>query len=258
MIARQSLSEFIDNPMGKGSNAIASRQTIKTDLINRFTKLLTHKKITVKMFHTKNDSEFYFHLLIPSESTERRNTYDVVLKFTHPETGPDISSDGNLKRYDVSFFSNSPSFTYTYAYAFNLYDMLVSELSAKYDKQVFERPPVTRNPFEVVGYEKTIFFAAHYLASNINLLQKRTVKAEGKVINIKQFTSTIRTTAKIEEEIRIEKRRVEKMKPKEPTKVHSNRTQQGNSNKLQKGAKISKTGRIKPKGKITPRKGLLK
>jgi hypothetical protein len=151
MFILQSIKDFVDNPMGKGSFAIPNRQLIKDDLNRRYDKLNQNKKIKVTVY--KDGEDYYFHFLIPSE-TERLNTYDVVLQFTMGED--DFKFDNFLNRYYVKFFSNCPSFTFTYAYAFNLYGMLIEHLGNKYDEQVLTDDPIVRNPGEIISYENEI------------------------------------------------------------------------------------------------------
>lgn len=254
MIARQTLSEFIDNPMGRGSNAIQSRQAIRQDLTIRLNELLKAKDVMLTIYKPKKDGEYFFHFLIPSESVRRTNTYDVVLKFSKPEVGPDVTNDKDLSRYEVEFFSNSPSFVFTYAYAFNLSNQLVQELAGKFGRTVMNRAPVTRNPFEVINYEKTIFFAAQYLMQNRELIQKRTLAVKAKPLNIKSFSQSIRNIEKIDVEIRTETRRLqeEDKKTTKSKQVHSNHTTKKPTSRT--GVRSSGVGRIKPASKVTPKK----
>lgn len=254
MIARQTLFEFIDNPMGRGSNAIQSRQAIRQDLTKRLNDLMKTKDIKVSIYKPKKDGQYFFHFLIPSETDRRTNTYDVVLKFSQPEVGPDIANDKDLSRYEVEFFSNSPSFTYTYAYAFNLSNQLVQELAGKFGRTVMNRAPVTRNPFEVINYEKTIFFAAQYLMQNKELLQKRTLAVKAKPLNIKSFSQSIRNIEKIGVEVKTETRRLqeEDKKSAKSKQVHSNQTTKKPTSRV--GVRNSGVGRIKPSSKVTPKK----
>lgn len=257
MFVLQTLREFVDNPMGKGSNAIPSRQVIKDDLKRRLDKILEKKKIGLTIY-TKNN-EYFFHFIIPSEDLRRNNTYDVVLHFF-----PDSESSGkNLNNYLVRFFSNSPSFTYTYAYAFNLNGLFVEELEHKFEETVFENPPVTRNPGEIISYEKTIFFACTYLLENTKYLTKSTIELISKTYNETDFAKKIRNTDKIEIEIKREKNRVQREESEEKQKQSSSSGQRTPGSIQGKGKRAPTTGvssregnvaKFMDKGKITPRK----
>ena len=62
MFLPQTIDEYLDNPMGKGSGAIANRNLIKSDLDTRYTKLLEKHK-DFKHYHYHDATNFYFHIL---------------------------------------------------------------------------------------------------------------------------------------------------------------------------------------------------
>lgn len=243
MFIRQTLFDFMDNPMGRGSNALSSRKLIQSDLNSRFDVILKNKKIDFVIYRLKDLSRIYFHFKIPSEKLTRDNTYDVVLCFSVPEDDASRIKDSSIKRYEMTFFSNSPSFTYTYAYASNLYGLLIPELASKYEKIVLKSPPITRNPAEVINYEKTTYFAMRYLVLNANLLQKTIIEGNSKIFNENQFKTTIRTTAKVETEIKIAKRKEESDRKK--TDIHNPRKQpQSDTSRVNKLASKTRMGKV--------------
>lgn len=260
MFAIPTLKEFVDNPMGKGSNAIPSRNLVRSDLTQRLRTLLTDKEKNIKVTVYKTKKQYFFHLTIPSESKERRNTYDVVLEFFTDEGNKSAQGDTNLQRYQVRFFSNSPSFTYTYLYAFDLHGFFIRSLSNKFRDIALDSPPVTRNPAEVISYEKTIFFAALYLLQNTKYLDKTFIDSVSNPYNAKEFNQKIRTTDQIELEINREKQRVRREKEKENrqpvtkerTVARSTAQKQSASPKTQKITKIK--ARHASKSKIRPKR----
>lgn len=213
----QNLKDFIDNPMGKGSMAIPNRQLIKDDLNKRYNKLVKGKKIVTNIY--RDGDEYYLHLLIPSES-ERENTYDVVLHFTMGEE--DFKFDNFLNRYYVKFFSNCPSFTFTYAFAYNEYGLLIESLANKYKEEVMDDRPVTRNPAEVISYEKSIYFACHHVFSNKKYMNKLFLNSMAKPYNEDEFNKKIRTEDKILVEYKKEANKVKEKKEKEAKKEQDN------------------------------------
>lgn len=261
MFSLPTLREFIDNPMGKGSTAIPNRQLIKDDLIRRYNELIKKKKIEFTVYRDKD--EYYFHFLIPSES-ERENTYDVVLHFTQGEEN--FKFDNFLNRYYVKFFSNCPSFIYTYAFAFNMYGWFIEDFSGKYHDEVLEQDPITRNPGEIVSYEKSIFFACHHLMQNNKYLNKMILNPICKPYDPKVLYDKIRTDDKIKIEIDREKRRVEKVKKEEELKKTEDKSSQKgvrgitDKDKIKRfsttsaGPSGSSIRRITPKAKIKPQK----
>lgn len=215
MMLRQTFAEFLDNPMGKGSHAITSRSLIVQNLRDRFAVMVKAKK---PFKHTVWEAKtgYYVHVVVPTEAPDRNNTYDVVLHFTVPEDRPDVAKQPTLRDYDISFFSNSPSFVYTHAYAFNFYDAFVDELGNRYDRQVLKNAPVLRNPAIILNYEKTIVYAMLYMELH-DLLNKKLLLTKQKQYNGKSFASSIRTTAKVEMERKVETaNQKQKEGPKKP------------------------------------------
>jgi hypothetical protein len=198
VFALPTLKEFLDNPMGKGSTAIPNRQLIKDDLNKRYKELTKKKKISHKVY--KRGDDYYFHMKIPSES-ERDNTYDVVLLFTI-EDDKDLKYDNFLNRYYVKFFSNCPSFTYTFAQVFNQYGFLIKELGGKYNNIVLNNEPIIRNPGQIVSFEKSIYFAALYVNDSFILKNKLHLNQNSESYDKTKFVNSIRNTDTIELEIK--------------------------------------------------------
>lgn len=259
MFILQNLKDFIDNPMGKGSNAIPSRQLVKDDLNRRYDALFFDKKLKKMSIDIYKDGDiYYFHLKVPSESMERHNTYDVVMQFIPGEEG-EFRTDKDLKRYPVKFFSNSPSFTYTYAYAFALYGAFVEELGDKFKDVVFDNPPVTRNPGGIINYEKTIYFAARHVLVENKYLNKLIIDSLSKPFKKDDFLKKIRTTDKIELEIAQETRRLQREKEKKDKETTRERRSTTVSSKRENkiGGQSSISKKATSQRKITPRKSSL-
>lgn len=244
----------MDNPMGKGSTAIANRGLIKSNLDQRYNSLIEkHKNFKCDKFF--DGQHFYFHLLIPSES-ERNNKYDVVIELSDPLG--DFSKDITLNRYVMRVFSNCPSFVFTYAYVFNKYGMLIEPLKVKYTDIIFDNQPNIKNPGEIINFEKSIYFACKYLASHKTLLNKLSL-ANVTSVGMKKNFEKIRNTDTILKEIKrenhriAEEKRIKKKssvyKPPKTDDIHKvkvvNKTT--GSRRVTPHAKISK---IKPNKKI--------
>jgi hypothetical protein len=154
------LSDFLQNPSGKGSGMVASREIIIKSMTEKFQKLM--KKINGKLIHEiyKVGDNYVFYFKIPSESFDKLY-YDVVLEFSPVDE--QAKKDGKLINYQVHFFSNSPSFTFTYAYVVYNTGMMVDRLVDKFDNMAIKNNPSTRNPVEVLGFEKTCYFAALFI-----------------------------------------------------------------------------------------------
>ena len=202
------LHEYLKNPTGKGA-IIPGKDLILTNYDYRF-QVLNKKKLIELNIYTNNDV-VYYHMLIPTENNNRENAYDVVIKFKPVDQSSLL--DKSYKQYDVEFFSNCPSFTYTYAYVAKSNGYLIPELENKYDDMILNTPPSSRNPGMIFSYEKSIYFACKYLLEDKSLLLKSHVKTYGQKLTPNTLKS-IRNINKIEEDIKREK-----VKEKEAKKV---------------------------------------
>lgn len=149
------LTEFFNNPMGKGSAAL-NIKAIKEkydERYNNFYKDITHQSFFIK----KN---IYISVNIPS--SVKGIFYDVVIKFT-----PNSKSAGSsVIDMDYQFFSNSPSFLYTYANAYSKKKLLIRELDRKLSREMIKDMAKTRNPYSIISYDYTIYCALKYILTN--------------------------------------------------------------------------------------------
>ncbi len=250
--------EYLDNPLGKGA-ILPGKNFILEDYNRRFSNLVMKNEIELKILSNGND--YYFHFKIPTESEERDNTYDVVIRFFIEDKTKKVST--SIKSYKIEIFSNCPSFTYTYAYAYNINGLLINDLEDKYDKEVLSRPPVSRNPGITVNYEKSVYFACKYIVDDIRLLSKSYLNSNSDKLTKKYFKENIRTNARIEFEIKESKAKNSK---KVETKTVSSKsifrpdkkrvetiTKKNSNGKISAKSTTTKKG-IKPKAKIKARK----
>lgn len=96
---------------------------------------------------------------IPSETVPEL-LFDVVLQFT-PLSNAD--AELTINHYSVQVFSNSPGFTFTYAYIYNKEGILIDFLRNKISSTAITTPPVIRNNEEIIGFEKSVYYALLYL-----------------------------------------------------------------------------------------------
>ena len=256
MFLQQTIQEYVDNPMGKGSTAITNRTVIRWALDGRYDELIKKSK-DFSHFEYKVDDDYYFHIIIPSEDKQRKNTYDVIIKFSSPDEN--FSRDTTLKRYFMQVFSNCPSFVFTFAFVYNKYQLLIDELKNKFDDIVFENNPSVRNPGEIINYEKSIYYACRYILDHKKLLNKASYLPIDKDVLMKQFQKSIRSTAVIMREIDREKARIQEEKRDAQKKLVDKLEKKANPNKKMSmdkkpdRKKITGKSKIKPKPKIKPR-----
>lgn len=261
----RTLLDYMHNPMGSGSAAMSGRDLIYNDLVKRFISL-EGKGSMIPVIYKDAKGNYFFHVMVPSE-TDRENTYDVIIKF---ESSKEVENATTLKPYNVKFFSNIPSFTYTYAYVYNKNDLLVDELKDKFDKEVLLKAPVKRNPQETFGYEKSIFFAAYAIVNDDKYLNKLIIDSMTQTYTKKKLENAIRNDEKIKQQIRREQNRIKRAAELKESDIQQKAKKQARAIKSQNMATASKIrssksslsgeqtirrkSKMKPKGKIKGRK----
>lgn len=264
MFKAQTLAGFLDNPMGKGSSVIMNRNQIKEFLNNRYDSLI-NKFGNFKCTPYVVGGSYFFHLIIPSES-ERRNTYDVVVEFVdlvQDETDTLHATDKSLKNYKIRLFSNCPSFTFTYAYVYNEYGIMVNELQNKYKDENLTGAPSTRNPGEIVSFEKSTYFACRFLAKHPFMLDKAYAE-KFKNTDIKKLIKAVRDTDTIMLEIKKEEKRLEREGGNKGFVKVSKTTKRGKvyGTKLNKDAGVDRTSQkkeaLKKENKTTHKTNVIK
>lgn len=233
------IREYLDNPMGKGA-IIPGKQAIITDYNARFDKLLENNKFSIKIYNDKD--VYYFHVIQESES-ERENDYDIVVMF-YPKDKTNKAEDSVIN-YEVSFFSNCPSFTYTYAYAYNKAGLLIDILKKKYDDKILSMRPVVKNPNNMVNFEKSLYFACKYILYDPKYTSKAYLKSASQKFGKRNFIQTIRTSAMIEYEIQRQNKMLQEKKRKEARK--NKKPAPYNTNKMKKENSANVVNYIKPK-----------
>lgn len=159
-----SLLQMVNNPSGKGSAYLAARYRIKQSMSSMYIKVLSkYRRQFYAVPFLYDDGRILFHVKVPSEAYNlNKISYDVLVEF-------DGKSNLRLSQRPAKFFSNSPSFIFTYAYVFNQKDILIDKFKSKLPSQCLTQAPVVRNPVESLGYEKSIFIAAKYLIDSMAL-----------------------------------------------------------------------------------------
>lgn len=216
MPATMTLKQFLQNPTGPNSAGLARRDIIRNNLEERYSKLLNnHKKIEFRLYRHKG--EYLFHFKIPSEEYYDVGVYyDVVLQFIPIE---ETKGSSTILSYDMKMFSNSPNFTFTYAYVVYNSNLMINSLASKFNNKALTQPPSVRNPVETLGFEKSCYFAALYI-TNHDLHKISNIDANLSPFNSKTFLDNISSDEKIlmmynkAKKIKAEKRREEKKKLK--------------------------------------------
>ena len=235
--------ELIINPMGK-NNAVLSaavREAQKKIYSNKFDNILLRENGKIDYYLYKGKNEVYYaHIKIPSEVV-KNFYYDVVLKFTGTtKTGANLS---NLDKYQVHFFSNDPAFVYTYAYVFKNKDLFIKELSSKMSPKAIRIAPKEKNPDNMVGYVKSIYFA--YLFMKQRGLFSKLKYQQAQEMNLQYMLRHIESADKKISDRQIEGAKVSKRKKEVISKSTYNKLKDaGVSDSSMQGFKVATTKKV--------------
>ena len=146
--------DYIQNTMGRENAVISNRVMYRNLYQEKLDKILVREagKIDIKAYHV--GKRYICYLKIPSEVIDKFY-YDVLIEFRAPKkiTGND------LKEYLVRFYSNDPSFVYTFTHAFVKNDLFFKDFENKMSKKAIKERGKEKNPADQVGYVKSIYFA---------------------------------------------------------------------------------------------------
>lgn len=190
------LRQYISNPYW-GSAFLASRKAIKQGLSVTFTRLLaSYRTKFYAIPYIYDNGDILFHVRVPSEEYKfNKLHYDVLFKLEYDEN----------KKYDlrnVKFFSNSPSFVFTYAYVYYHSDIIIEKFATKLPILSLTVAPEIRNPVESLGYEKSTYIAARYIIDG-NVLTDKYIETHGRKIGLMTELNLLSTIAEPDDIVQI-------------------------------------------------------
>ena len=146
--------EYIKNP--QGSYAMSNRQMYNLMYTEKWNNLKVRENgIIMRTLYIYGDN-YYVHFKIPSEVVPKFY-YDTIIRFYLEKKSGAVPA--SLSAYDVQFYSNDPSFVYTFAHAFNKHNMFIKDLTPKMSQLALKQRAMERNPKDELGYVKSIYFA---------------------------------------------------------------------------------------------------
>lgn len=236
--------QYIANPMGKKNAVFSNREMFRTMYKQKLDVLLVREVGKVKYnLYTSKKGKYYIHFKIPSEKI-KGVYYDTVIEFYTDQHSAELSR--SLNNYYVRFYSNDPSFVFTFAHAFRANDMLIKDLENKMSKKALKEVAKEKNPKNEVGYVKSIFFA-YLLMKQYGLFEKVQFKSYARQYNPRTFKDEItHADQKIEERINAaEKEAKEKRVERQKEKVaqQQNRREQ-NPMFINSSPKVSSTKKV--------------
>ncbi len=156
--------QYIQNPMGIANSVISNREMYRTLFTNKLDKILVREagrinNIENHMYKDTKRKRYIAYIKIPSEAIENF-FYDVLIEFTEPSKTKDKVTVGSaLNKYNVRFYSNDPSFVFTFTHAFNKNGIFFTDYADKMSQRAIKEKATQKNKYDVVGYVKTLYFA---------------------------------------------------------------------------------------------------
>lgn len=185
------MEQYITNPMQSPILTATMRESMRSSYIKKFNALLLreHGVINYFLYKDEENNKYYAYFKIPSETIERFY-YDTIIEFS---ADSDIKEAGkNLFKYNVRFYSNDPSFVYSYAYAFNKKGLFITDFVDKMSQKALRDQPKEKNPGELIGYVKTIYFAYLFMKlRSFNDIDK--FKAQASVLDMRNLIASVMT-----------------------------------------------------------------
>ncbi len=154
-----SISQMIQNPTGKHSAFFASRARVKAQLDVIFIKNLRkfRREFYAVPYVDDKTHDIVYYVSIPSETFYlNKIRWDCVIEIKY-------DSSKSLENRDAKFYTNSPSFIYTYAYVFNQQGLIPDFIKVKMPPECLTVRPEVRNPIEARGFDKILYQALKYL-----------------------------------------------------------------------------------------------
>jgi len=166
---KMTFDQYIANPMGIKNAVYSNREMYRNLYSEKLDKIIVREvgKIKYKLYTSKDD-RYFVHLKIPSEVI-KNFYYDTVIEFYTDQSGVSVSK--SLKDYYIRFYSNDPSFVYTFAYAMIKNELFIKDLVPRMSKEAVKKVASEKNPKAEVGYVKSIYFA-YLLMRNYSLFDK--------------------------------------------------------------------------------------
>lgn len=187
-----SFQQYIDNPMGKRNAVFSQRDMFKQIYTEKFDKVFLREagKINFVLYIDKKKDQYVAHIKVPSE-TVKDFYYDAVILFYTND--PAVKTLPSLQDYFVKFFSNDPAFVFTYLRVFLKNDLFIEDLKPKSSKLALKNDPKERNPYEVPGYSKILYFAYLFMKSK-NLFAKTMYESYAMPYDKKKLVNSVEHT----------------------------------------------------------------
>lgn len=180
-------TQYINNPLGEKTSVVTNRGMYQKMYRDKLDKILLREGGKVKYILYKDKDKYYVHFKIPSEVIDKFY-YDTVIEFY--TTDPIKAKSVSLKDYYVRFYSNDPAFVYTFAHAFIKNDIFIKDLEPKMTRESVKNVAKEKNPKNLVGYVKSLFFA-YLLLGDYGLFSKTLYENTGEKYSKTRILKTV-------------------------------------------------------------------
>lgn len=210
--------DYIINPLGKDNAVYSHREMYRTLYTDKLNKIMVRENGKVDYTLYETNKNYICHIKIPSEVIDKFY-YDVVVMFKKEKGVRDLSKS------EVKFYSNDPSFVFTFAHAFIKNKMFIDQLEDKMSKEAVKKKADVKNPKDQIGYVKSLYFA-YLLMNQRGLFNVIKYESEKKTFSERILKSNIMHA---DEKIRLRQeaaQELEKKKPKKEKEATSKPTRQ--------------------------------
>lgn len=184
---KMTFDQYIANPMGEKNAVYSNRELYRNLYREKLDKILVREVGKVKYTLYRSKEDYFIHLKIPSEVVPNFY-YDTVIQFYTDL--PEVKASRTLSKYYIKFFSNDPSFVFTFAHAMLKNDLFIRDLVPRMSKEAVKKAAVEKNPKLEIGYVKSIYFA-YLLMRSYNLFDKIQYESYAEKYNQKDLLSKI-------------------------------------------------------------------
>jgi hypothetical protein len=180
--------DFYNYPSGKGNIAV-NIISVRREFLARYDKLkelMSHKVYLI---------DKYIYIVVKVPSSVSGIYYDGVIKFKPSNKA------GNFSIYnrDIECFSNSPSFLFTYANAYIKRRLFIMELRKKLSSQILKSIAETRNPYQIISYDFSIYATLRYIMDN-RLVYIESLNSQGIKCKIGDLYKNIQDAEKLQKD----------------------------------------------------------
>lgn len=187
------IGDYMANPYGKGAS-FANTTLQREDLEKDYPALKDYIKTNLY----KAGKDLIFHVQIPSRKSNRV-LYDVIIEI---EAGAADLRPINYLDSEFLVFSNCPSFVYSYANLYYHKGYLCKWLLQKYPASVRRHAAEERNPYAVIGYERSLYLALYHLRKS-GLFVSRNAIARALVKNRRNIAILVKTFDDVEKDYNV-------------------------------------------------------